>query len=61
MRLRTNKTRNAFSREAMLSLVFKLFQSAERRWLRLKGSELLQDVIAGVVFDDGVRREEIAA
>ena len=61
VRLRTNKTRNAFSREAMLSLVFKLFQSAERRWLRLKGSELLKDVIAGVVFIDGVRSEEIAA
>ncbi len=61
VRLRMNKTRNAFSREAMLSLVFKLFQSAQRRWLRLKGSELLQDVIAGVVFNDGVRSEEIAA
>jgi transposase-like protein len=61
VRLRTKKTRNAFSREAMLSLVFKLFQSAERRWLRLKGSELLQDVLAGVVFDDGVKPQEIAA
>jgi transposase-like protein len=61
VRLRTAKTRNSLSRETMLSLVFKLAQGAERRWLRLKGSELLKDVIHNVKFVDGIREDKLAA
>jgi len=48
VRLRTNKTRNAVSRATILSMVFKLTQSAENRWCRLRGFRLLADVIDGV-------------
>ena len=47
-------------------MVFKLAKSAEQRWLRLKGSERLAEVITSVVFRDGVAtqkndHQEIAA
>jgi transposase-like protein len=56
VRLRTKKTKGCGSRRATLTMVFKLMQSAEKRWRRLNGSELLGDVIAGVVFTDGVKK-----
>jgi putative transposase len=61
VRLRTAKTRNNLSRESMLSLVFKLARAAEKRWLRLKGAELLKDVIQDVRFIDGIREDKLAA
>lgn len=61
VRLRTVKTRNNLSRESMLSLVFKLAQAAEKRWLKLKGSELLKDVLHDVRFVDGIRDDKLAA
>jgi transposase-like protein len=61
VRLRTAKTRNTFSRTAMLSLVFKLCQAAEKRWLKLRGYKLLTDVIEGIKFQDGIRQETRAA
>lgn len=61
VRLRTAKTRNNLSRESMLSLVFKLARAAEKRWLRLKGAELLKDVIQDVRFVDGIREDKLAA
>jgi transposase-like protein len=57
IRLRTYKTRNCGSRVTVLTMVFKLAQSAERRWRRLKGHSLLGEVIIGVRFKDGVRCE----
>ena len=53
VRLRTAKTRNAVSRTTILSMVFKLAQSAEKRWQKLRGFKLLADVIDGVKFVDG--------
>ena len=61
VRLRTAKTRNNLSRDTMLSLVYKLAQGAERKWLKLKGSELLKDVIQNVRFVDGIREDKLAA
>ena len=61
VRLRTKKTRNTFSRTAMLSLVFKLCQAAEKRWLKLRGYKLLTDVIEGIKFKDGIHEEAHAA
>ena len=61
IRLRTSKTRNNLSRVTMLSLVYKLAQAAEKRWLKLKGSELLKDVVQDVRFVDGIREDKLAA
>lgn len=58
VRLRTDKTRGCVSKDTILALVFKLVQSAEKRWLRIRGFEYLADVIEGVPFKDGRRVEE---
>ncbi len=57
VRLRTPKTKGAGSRIACLTMVFKLALSAQKRWRALNGSKLLADVIRGVNFVDGVRKE----
>ena len=58
VRLRTDKTRGCVSRETILSLVFKLIQSAQKRWRRIRGFKLLAEVIEGVNFTDGLRVEK---
>ena len=37
--------------------VFKLAMSAQKRWRTLNGAKLLADVIEGVTFEDGVKKE----
>jgi putative transposase len=59
VRLRTAKTRGCGSRQTILAMVFKLGQSAEKGWLRLRGYRRLPDVMRGVKFIDGVAEEEI--
>lgn len=61
VRLRTNKTRNCVSRQTILSLVYRLVCSAEKRWKRLRGYDLMGKVITGVKFTDGVETTEIDA
>ena len=60
VRLRTDKTKGTGTRIACLTMVYKLMESASRRWRALNGSDLLGDVIAGVVFIDGEKREHAA-
>jgi putative transposase len=57
VRLRTKRTKGCGSRVACLAMVFKLAQSAEQRWRALNGSSLLPDVIKGVQFVDGLRKD----
>jgi putative transposase len=57
VRLRTEKTKGSGTRVACLTMVFKLMESAARRWRALNGAPLLADVIAGVVFKDGVKED----
>lgn len=57
VRLRTAKTRGCVSRDSILSMVFKLSQSAQKKWRRLRGFKLLADVVKGINFKDGVRVE----
>ena len=56
VRLRTHKTKGCGSRIACLTMVFKLAQSAEQTWRALNGSTLLEEVIRGVQFVDGLRK-----
>jgi putative transposase len=60
VRLRTEKTKGSGTRVACLTMVFKLMESASRRWRALNGAPLLAEVIKGVVFVDGVKREGAA-
>ena len=66
VRLRTVKSRGCGSRASILSTVFKLAQSAEQRWQKLRGAEMIAKVITGVQFRNGVEvpkkdRQKIAA
>jgi len=54
VRLRTAKTRSCVSRQTILSMVFKLVQSAEKRWRRLRGYRQLSAVLQGIKFVNGV-------
>jgi transposase-like protein len=53
VRLRTAKTRGCVARHTILSMVYKLGQSAQKKWRRLRGFKLLADIIRGVQFKDG--------
>lgn len=55
VRLRTAKTRGCVSRQTLLAMVYKLGQSAQKRWRKLRGFNLLAEVIRGVQFKDGER------
>jgi len=57
VRLRTDKTRGCVSQSSILSLVFKLVQSAQQRWLRIQKFDRLTQIIEGVKFTDGVTVE----
>lgn len=61
VRLRHRRTKGNGSRTACLTMVFKLMQSAQKRWRLLNGSQLLPDVIQGVQFIDGIKSQEAAA
>ena len=61
VRLRHRRTKGNGSRLACLTMVFKLMQSASKRWRLLNGSNLLPDVIQGAKFIDGVKPQEAAA
>ena len=43
------------TRLACLTMVFKLMESASKHWRLLNGSKLMGDVIAGVIYVDGVK------
>lgn len=55
VRLRTNTTKGCMSLKTGEIMMFKLIQSAEKRWLRIVGSDQLADVISGINFKDGVK------
>jgi len=55
VRLRTHKVKSCGSRTTTLMMIFKLAQSAEKKWNRLRGFKLLADVIIGGKFKDGER------
>src|SRR5262245_38558412 len=61
VRARTDKARGCLSRVTMLAMVFKLYQSAAKRWHRLRAAHSLPAVMHGIVFKDGLRVEQDAA
>ncbi len=58
VRLRTTKARSCFTRNTILRLTFKLGQSVQKRWRRLRGCERLDKLERGVQFIDGVEQTE---
>ena len=55
VRLRTKRTKCCGSRLATLTMVFKLVESAAKRWHRLRGYQQLAHVLNDVPFQDGQR------
>lgn len=53
VRHRTRQTKGCGSRLATLTMVYKLIDSAEKHWRKLKGSALISKVVEGVKFKDG--------
>ena len=61
IRLRHRRTKGNASRKACLTMLFKLAQSAQKRWRLLDGSKLLPDVIHGAHFHNGLPRNQAVA
>jgi putative transposase len=60
VRLRHDKTKGNGSREACLTMVFKLMETASKSWRSLNGSPLLSEVVKGTIFIDGVSEKPAA-
>jgi len=64
VRLRTVRTKGCGTRMATLTMVYKLIQSAQKRWTKLRGSKKIQQVWNGIKFEDGIKvrskKEEFA-
>ena len=60
VRLRHKKTKGSGTRTACLTMVFKLMESASKKWRALNGSELIREMIEGAVFVDGVKKPQAA-
>jgi transposase-like protein len=54
VRLRTKRTKGCGSRIATLTMVFKLAESAQKRWFRLHGYQKIDHILNGVQFEDGI-------
>jgi transposase-like protein len=54
VRLRTKVTKGPGSRAAGLAMTFKLMESAQKRWRKIRGAHLVALVRAGAVFRKGV-------
>lgn len=55
VRLRTKKSKNCGSRDTTLAMVYKLMQSAQKRWIKIRGFQLLTLVANNVEFKDGLQ------
>ncbi|MDQ3320471.1 MAG: IS256 family transposase [Actinomycetota bacterium] len=55
VKLRTRVTKGAGSKAAALGMAYKLLRTAEERWRRFNGHELVADVLDGAHFKDGIR------
>jgi transposase-like protein len=61
VRLRTDKVRSCFSSKTVVTMAFKLCQSAQKKWQRLHSHKMLGKVITGVKFINGIEEIRNAA
>jgi len=59
IRHRTDRTKGCLTRDGMLAMIYKLGESAERSWRRLRGFEWLAKVVKGVPFRDGIEVQNV--
>jgi transposase-like protein len=58
VRHRTKKAKGCFSRTTILTMVFKLSESAQKRFRKIRGFKQLGEVIRNVKFSDGIKVDE---
>jgi len=58
VRLRTYRTKGCGSRIATLTMVFKLIQSAQKRWIKIRFPQKIKQVWEGIIFEDGIEMQE---
>ena len=58
VRLRSKRAKNCGSRETTLAMVYKLLETAQKRWRRIQGFNLLTLVVNNVTFKDGKQEDE---
>lgn len=56
IRLRHRKTKGSGSRRTSLAMMFKLGQTAQKRWRRLNGHEKIAHLLEGKKFTNGVQQ-----
>ena len=57
---RHRKTKGSGSRRTRLAMMFKLAESASKRWKLLKGYDKLEFVAKGCTFKDGELQQDVA-
>jgi len=57
IRLRHRRTKGSGSRRASLAMMFKLAQSAQKRWRRLNGHQHIVHLLEGKTFVDGIMQD----
>ena len=60
IRLRHRRTKGCGSRRTSMAMMFKLAQSAEKKWRRLRGFQLIMHLVQGRTFKDGLLQEHAA-
>jgi putative transposase len=55
VKLRTKVTKGAGSKKAALAMAYKLLDTAQERWRRFTGHELVTDVLNNVEYQDGIK------
>lgn len=60
VRHRSRQTKGCGSRQATLSMVYKLGVSAQRHWQKLRGHQLMAKITQGIKFKDGEEILEVA-
>lgn len=58
VRNRTYKAKGAFSSKTVLTMTFKLMQSAQKNWIKLRGFHHINNVIQGIPFIDGILQKQ---
>jgi putative transposase len=61
IRLRHKRTKGSGTRRTSLAMMFKLAESAAKKWRRLRGYEQISHVVEGRSFKDGIMQEIHAA
>lgn len=61
VRLRTKRTKGSGSRIACLTMVYKLMESASKKWRQLNAVHILVEVLRGTLFVDRICVPQVAA